>query len=205
MDEGVLLRLSALLVERGNLPLFAPLDLAVHAGEAVVIEAANGVGKTSLLRAIAGLLPPASGSIERRRHPGARLRFLAHQLGIKGPLAVAENLRFWTTLDGVRAEPAQILAALDQVGLPGFEWQAGQTLSAGQRKRVALARLALDPGELWLLDEPFANLDAAGCALVGKAIADQRGRGGAVLLTSHGGALPVALPDARTLRLQAHP
>lgn len=205
MDEGVLLRLSGLVIERGDAPLFAPLDLVVPAGGAVVIEAGNGVGKTSLLRAIAGLLPAASGTIERRRHPGARLRFLAHQLGIKGPLSVAENLRFWTTLDGVTASPDQILAALDQVGLPGFEWQAGQTLSAGQRKRVALARLTLDPGELWLLDEPFANLDAKGCALVGAVIAAHRDRGGAVLLTSHGGALPVTLRGAQTLQLEAHP
>ena len=201
--DALLLRLDALVIERGGVALFAPLDLEIAAGALVAIEAGNGVGKTSLLRAIAGLLPEASGHIGRRRHPEARLRLLGHQLGIKGALSVEENLAFWSALDGQRASRAEILAQLDAIGLAGFELQAGHTLSAGQRKRVALCRLALNPGDLWLLDEPFANLDAAGCAAVARAIAAQQARGGAVVLTSHGGAFPVDLPTLRRVRLGA--
>lgn len=195
-----LLQVRDLLIERGELPLFRPLDLDIVPGDLIAIEADNGVGKTSLLRALAGLLPITSGSLTPGRSP-LSLRLMAHQLAIKGLLNVLENLRFWSALDGARASDDAISAALAHFGLAGFEYQLGHTLSAGQRKRVALARLHLNPGELWLLDEPFANLDASGCALVAAAIHHHREQHGAVLLTSHG-SLPVDL-DVRRLRLEA--
>jgi heme exporter protein A len=199
----VMLELHALELERGGYRLFQPLDLRVEAGELIAIEADNGVGKTSLLRAIAGLLEPAAGQVLKGTDPKpVVVRLLAHQLAIKGLLNVLENLRFWSALDGALAPDTQIGVVLDQHGLAGFEWQLAHTLSAGQRKRVALCRLALNPGQLWLLDEPFANLDPSGCALVAAAIAAQLARGGAVLLSAHG-ALPLSLP-ARVVRLEAH-
>lgn len=197
-----MLEIQALQLERGGYPLFRPLDLQVGAGELIAIEADNGVGKTSLLRAIAGLLQPVAGSLRvGSPEQPVVVRLLAHQLAVKGLLSVQENLRFWSALDGVTASTAQIAAVLESCGLAGFEYQLAHTLSAGQRKRVALCRLALNPGQLWLLDEPFANLDPAGCARVAAAIQAQLQRGGAVLLTAHG-ALPLELP-ARTLRLEA--
>jgi heme exporter protein A len=197
-----MLELQALELERGGYRLFQPLDLQVAAGELIAIEADNGVGKTSLLRALAGLLEPVAGKLRIGSAATASVvRLMAHQLAIKGLLSVLENLRFWSALDGTLATDAQISAVLDAHGLSGFEFQLAHTLSAGQRKRVALCRLALNPGQLWLLDEPFANLDPSGCALVAAAITAQLARGGAVLLTAHG-ALPLNLP-ARVVRLEA--
>lgn len=202
-----MLELQALELERGGYRLFQPLDLQVCAGETVAIEAGNGVGKTTLLRCIAGLVEAAEGALRRpslaSTGHAAVVRLLAHQLAIKGLLTVLENLHFWAMLDGGHADTARILALLEAHGLAGYEWQAGHTLSAGQRKRVALTRLVLNPGELWLLDEPFANLDSAGIDLVAQRIREHSARGGAVVLTAHG-PLPVDLA-VRRVRLEPMP
>lgn len=186
-----LLRASGLSFSRSDEPIFGPLDLEVMPGEALLVEGINGSGKTTLLRVLAGLLQPGSGSVEwsGRREPrqtaATHVGLLGHLLGHKGELSCLENLRFVRGLHGARAG-ADEAACLEEVGLAGYEDQPARALSAGQRKRLALARLRLMPARLWLLDEPFANLDLQGIDLVNRLIERHLHDGGGALLTSHG-------------------
>jgi len=186
-----LLRASGLGFLRNDLRIFGPLDLHVNRGEALLIEGENGAGKTTLLRVLAGLLAASEGEIRIRnavadRHSVAStVLLLGHLLGHKGELTALENLHFAMGIFGHRAaaDPERSLAA---VGLAGFEDHPARLLSAGQRKRLALARLGLLPAPLWLLDEPFANLDLQGIALVNTLLEQHLADGGAALITSHG-------------------
>lgn len=177
--------------------IFGPVDVQVERGEALLVEGSNGSGKTTLLRVLAGLLTPSEGTVEHDPHAG--LSLLGHLLGHKGELSLVENLRFAAGLHGVRPG-ASIDAVLEEVGLSGFDDQPARTLSAGQRKRLALARLRLTPAMLWLLDEPFANLDLEGIALVNTLIERHLAQGGAALVTSHG-AYATGAYKTRVLRL----
>lgn len=187
------LAVCAVVVERLGSPVFAPVSFSLHQGEVLCLEGANGAGKSTLLRALAGLVPIAEGSVSwfGRERPApdaiARLQigFMGHQLALRGELSALDNLRFLAALDGV--SPAEVSSALfEQVGLDGYEEQAAGRLSAGQRKRLTLARLLLPSAHrLWLLDEPFANLDRAGQDLVTRLIAGVRRRA-AVVHSSHG-------------------
>jgi heme exporter protein A len=142
---------------------------------------ANGVGKSSLLRALAGLARfGVEGSISRFEP----LLYLAHAPAIKRALSALENLRCHPACD-ITATPAQISIALEAVQLGGFEHQPVGSLSAGQQRRVALARLLLSDAPLWLLDEPFTALDGAGCDWLEECIRVHVSTGGAVLFTSH--------------------
>jgi heme exporter protein A len=199
VTTGCLLEVEALEIERGGYPLIEATSFSLHVGKALSLVADNGVGKTSLLRTIAGLAPVARGEF-KLSCARAEVRFLGHQLGLKSSLSLLENLRFWLALEGTQVNPAAFEYALARFSLCGHEEQATQALSAGQRKRVALLRLALSPGKLWLLDEPFANLDAAGLSLVHELIEEHKSRGGAVLLSAHG-ALPVAM-EADVVKLE---
>lgn len=200
-----LLDASGLQFERNDEPVFGPLDLHVERGEALLIEGSNGSGKTTLLRVLAGLLPATAGSIRIGGEPGERsavarhVALLGHQLGHKGELGALENLRFAAGLFGTRAgaDPESVLA---EAGLAGYEDQPARALSAGQRKRLALARLRLIPSPLWLLDEPFANLDLDGIALVNRLVERHLADGGGALLTSHG-AYATGAYRTRLLRL----
>lgn len=171
--------------------MFAPLDFQLHAGELALIEGDNGSGKTTLLRMLAGLLHIGSGELRWRGAPWQRdactgdILFLGHQLGLKGDLSPRENLRFATGLHGHR-EGICVATALATIGLRGYEDEPVRRLSAGQKKRAALARLLLLPASLWLLDEPYANLDRAGIALVNQLIEKHTASGGAALVTTHG-------------------
>lgn len=190
---------------RGERRVFADLDFQVAAGEALVVEGANGVGKTSLLRLIAGFLPPAAGSVtlnvggdtisdgeERGRHAG----WLGHQDGIKPQLSVGEQLDFFARLYGAHGA---IPPTLERVGLARQRELPCRYLSAGQKKRLGLARLIVSGRSLWLLDEPFAALDTAGRALTAELMSAHCASGGIVVAATHD-ALGLA---ARSLRLEA--
>ena len=176
---------------RQDEPVFAPLDFELHAGELALVEGDNGSGKTTLLRMLAGLLHVGAGELRWRGAPLQRdvmlgeILFLGHQLGLKADFSPRENLRVAASLHGCRdgASPASVLA---RIGLHGYEDEPARRLSAGQKKRAALARLLLLPATLWLLDEPYANLDRGGIALVNGLLEEHVGGGGAALVTSHG-------------------
>ena len=186
-----LLQARALSFFRADEPVFGPLDFELRAGELALVEGDNGSGKTTLLRLLAGLLHVGDGELRWRGQAWQRdayageVLFLGHQLGLKMDLSPRENLRIAAGLHGTRGG-AGIDAVLIEVGLAGYEDEPVRRLSAGQKKRAALARLLLLPASLWLLDEPYANLDRAGIALVNQLLEGQLARGGAALVTSHG-------------------
>lgn len=202
-----LLLVRGLGFSRNDEPIFGPLDFHVNAGEAVLIHGGNGSGKTTLLRVLAGLLAAAQGEILIRGEPATPERvaltcaLLGHLLGHKGELSASENLAFASGLFGQQTG-ADIDTALATVGLGGFEDAPARQFSAGQRKRLALARLLLVPAPLWLLDEPYANLDLQGIDLVNRLIGAHLERGGAALVTSHG-AYATGAVRTRTLELEA--
>jgi len=190
------LRVRCLECRRGERLLFAPASFAVDAGAVVWIRGANGQGKTTLLRTLAGLATPAAGTVEWAGAPALvpRPLYLAHANALKDDLSVAESLRFLLHLGGGRVDTPAIDAALERFGLASRKGALVRTLSQGQRRRVALARLAAQRELLpWLLDEPFDALDAGGVAVLAALIGEHARRGGSVVLTSHL-ALPIAEP-----------
>lgn len=184
-----MLQASQLLIERHFEPVFKPVNLQVRAQELWLVTGANGAGKTTLLRLLAGLLRPSEGTVIQS---ATAIRFLGHALGLKEDLTVTENLAFAAALNGMGS--VSLDHAIDYVGLDGARFQAARTLSAGQRKRCALARLLISPAPLWLLDEPYANLDAEGVALVDRLLAEQIARGNSCVMSTHGALRPPELP-----------
>jgi heme exporter protein A len=190
-DITPLLQASALTYTRNAEAIFGPLDFSLHVGEVVLIEGDNGTGKTTLLKVLCGLLDPSSGQVSLHGEPltlarlSHQVALLGHLLGLKMELSTLQNLHFAVGMGGVRSGITPRLA-LASVGLEGYEDQPLCTLSAGQKKRVALARLLLVPAALWLLDEPYANLDRGGIELVNRLLDNHARRGGAALITSHG-------------------
>lgn len=182
----------ALVCERDERRLFDGLNLSVRSGEMLKITGANGAGKTSLLRVLVGLMTPTAGEVRFNGQPLPRglpdlarhLLWLGHAPALKLSLTPLENLS-WLCALGAPANRIAINAALATVGLAGYEDQPCQRLSAGQRRRVALARLYLAPAPLWLLDEPFTALDAASVAALEAHLQRHCEEGGAVVLTSH--------------------
>jgi heme exporter protein A len=175
---------------RGGRLLFRDLSFSAPAGEVLAIEGPNGVGKTSLLRMIAGFLPPAAGAIVLRGEPdfseaeerGKRTGWLGHQDGAKPQLTATEVLRFFAALHGGSPD---IAGALLRAGLDRCADLPCQYLSAGQKKRLALARLALTGRPLWLLDEPLATLDSSGKAFAADLMTTHCATGGIVLAATH--------------------
>lgn len=189
--------------------LFSGLSLSLAPGEVMQIRGANGVGKTTLLQRLAGLAGQLAPGAVRWRGEDIRdtpdfrrdLLYLGHLPGIRPALTVAENLVFLARCRGLSLGHAALEAALTRVGLSGLATcQAGQ-LSAGQKRRVALARLFTEPVPLWVLDEPFTAIDQAGVAELERWIGEQAGQGGIVLLTTHH-ALRLAVP-LRQLHLES--
>lgn len=202
-----LLSARQLMFARNDEPVFGPLDFSLGRGETLLVEGDNGSGKTTLLRVLAGLLPASGGEVRVRGEPATRqnrngcLVWLGHRSGMNPSLSARENLDFLAGLYGARAG-ATPATAMQRVGIEGWLDEPLATLSAGQKKRVGLARLVLLPGEVWLLDEPYANLDRRGIELVNALIAEHCRTGGAALVTSHG-AVQFADATARRLRLDA--
>jgi heme exporter protein A len=197
---------DALGCRRGEALIFETVDFALEPGDALWLSGPNGSGKSSLLRLMAGLLPPVAGAIawngasidaDREAHR-ARLRYLGHLDAVKSHLTVAENLGFWAATWGLAA--SAVAPALARLGIAHLASAPGRQLSAGQRRRSALARLALGPAPLWLLDEPSAALDADGIERLAQLIAEARAGGGIVIFSSHD-TLPV--PGLQQLALAA--
>ncbi|MDN5781962.1 MAG: heme ABC exporter ATP-binding protein CcmA [Luteimonas sp.] len=195
-----LLHSRGLRFTRNEVPVFGPLDFEVDAGEALLVQGDNGAGKTTLLRVLAGLLVADSGTISIRGKltstaaRAATLAYLSHLPALKADLTALENLDFLCGLHGRRGtqSPEEAMAV---VGLSGFEDALARQLSAGQKKRLSLARLWLSPAPLWLLDEPYANLDLGGIELVNRMVQAHLREGGAALVTTHGA---YAAPPVRT-------
>jgi heme exporter protein A len=187
-----LLRLEGLCCERDGRLLFHELGFTLSAGECLELRGPNGSGKSTLIRAVAGLYPDYTGTIEA----GESL-YLGHRLGISALLTAQENLRWYAAM---RPGDIGVGQALEQVGMAGFEHVACQHMSAGQQRRVGLARLLLCRAPLWLLDEPLTALDQGGQQLVRGLIEAQRGQGGAVLCATH---QPLGLSGAVVLSLEA--
>lgn len=198
-----LLSARGLRFARNDEPIFGPLDLALEAGEALLVRGDNGAGKTTLLRVLAGLLRPEAGEIlvdgcvtatpERTR----ALAYLGHLPALKADLGALENLEFLCGLHG-RRRGLEIEAAMRLVGLDGYQDALARQLSAGQKKRLSLARMWLSPAPVWLLDEPYANLDLDGIGLVNRMVQAHLRDGGAALVTTHGA---YAAPPVRTREL----
>jgi heme exporter protein A len=178
---------------RGERLVFSGLSFRLAAGAALLLRGPNGSGKSSLLRCMAGLLAPVAGvqtwneqpiTLDADAHRG-RLRYLGHQDAVKPALTVLENLALWQQLHGLR-DPAAIDRALSGLGLDRLAELPARLLSAGQRRRVALARLLASPAPLWLLDEPTTALDDDGVARFARMVGDHRAGGGLVVLSSHG-------------------
>ncbi len=178
-------------IVRGERCLFEQLDFALNSGELLLIEGANGTGKTSLLRGIAGLLDFATGHVswdgekvlENYQLFRADLVWLSHRVGFKGELNLLENLRFESALRSSAA--AEKNAVLERLGLVRLTALPFRYLSAGQQRRVALARMLLANARLWLMDEPYTNLDIAGRSLVADLIEEHLRGGGLCIVASH--------------------
>lgn len=187
-----LLEVNQLYCERDDRILFSHLCFSVSAGEIVQIEGQNGSGKTTLLRILCGLMRNYEGEILWRGEPVEKVRdqfcrellYFGHQAGVKAVLTPEENLRWYAALQpGVGVD--RIEAALQQVGLRGYEDVPCHSLSAGQNRRVSLARLYLSRAPLWVLDEPFTAIDRQGVAAKEKLLLEHAERGGSVILTTH--------------------
>lgn len=176
---------------RGERAIFAGLSFRLEAGGLLLLTGPNGAGKSSLLRMLAGLLRPAAGRLtwddaevwdDLGTHH-ERLRYLGHGEAVKPPLTVAEDLRFWASLRGAGHE--EVAKALERFALSELAERPGRLLSAGQKRRLALARVTLGRADLWLLDEPTVGLDAASVERLAAAVAAHRARGGMAAIATH--------------------
>jgi len=174
----MLLSARDLACSRGGLPILSGVSFSLAAGEAIFLRGPNGSGKTTLLRAIAGLQPPMAGHVDAA--PDA-IAYGAHADGLKSTLTVAENLEFWAAIYGTHGID-RALAAFDIVALRD---RPAQNLSAGQKRRLGLARLLVTGRPVWALDEPTVSLDTASVALFVDAVRHHLGTGGAALIATH--------------------
>lgn len=181
---------------RGSRCLFKGIEFALNAGELLLVEGSNGSGKTSLLKSVAGLCLLETGEVRWQGQAVARdwqqfrstLVWLSHRTGLKGDLTPVENLRYEAGLRAFREE--DLLAALDKVQVRHCARLPVRSLSAGQQRRVGLARMLLAAAPLWIMDEPFTNLDTAGQTLVAELLTAHLDGGGICILASHQ-AMPV--------------
>jgi heme exporter protein A len=188
---------------RGGREVFSGLDFAADSGRALVVTGRNGAGKTTLLRMIAGLLEPAAGEIfiesgEAEASVAEQAHYLGHRDALKPALTVAENLYFWGEFLGER--PVAIDDALEAVGLAALTHLPAGYLSAGQRRRLSIARLVAVRRPLWLLDEPTAALDSASQDRLSALMHAHLASGGLIVAATHG---PLGLRDLDELRIGA--
>lgn len=187
----MMLAVRDLAVARGGLRILEGLNFEVPAGRALILRGSNGIGKTSLLRTLAGLQPAISGQVEA---PPESMAYAGHADGLKPALTVTENLSFWSAVfGGPRIEPA--LQAMDLMALVD---RPSHALSAGQKRRLGLARLMVTGRAIWLLDEPTVSLDSASVGLFGAMLRGHLAAGGAALMATH---IDPGLPEAEVLDL----
>ena len=182
---------NALTLIRGETCLFQDLGFALNPGELLLLEGQNGSGKTSLMRAIAGMLSLESGEIfwngndvsRQRQEFHGELVWIAHRTGLKGDLTLVENLRFEASLrPQANIDPATVY---ERLGISRLKTLPLRALSAGQQRRVALARMLLADVPLWLMDEPFTNLDREGRKLVVELVEEHLAKGGMCVMAAH--------------------
>ncbi len=191
---------------RGDRRLFSGLDLTIDAGEWLHVRGENGAGKTSLLRLLAGLAQPAEGEIRWRGERISQsdsdyrrdLLFFGHHGALKEDLTALENLEFAAAMDGASLSSEAALRALQRFGLQGREQLPVRVLSAGQKRRVMLARIATRNAKLWILDEPFTALDVKAVDLLSTLISAHVTGGGMAILTSH---QTMPIPGGRVVQL----
>jgi heme exporter protein A len=201
------MRFSAwdLTIERGGRRLFAGLSFSAESGAALIVTGPNGAGKSSLLRALCGFLPLEAGGFaleggDAERTLGEQAHYLGHADGVKGALTAGENLAFAAAMLGGRSSREAERAALARIGLAHVIDFPARLLSAGQRRRVALARLLIADRPLWLLDEPATALDAAAQAALAAIMQAHLRGGGIVVAAAHA---PLGLEGAKELNLGA--
>ncbi len=199
--------IDKLTVERGQRRVIDDFSLSVASGGTVVLTGPNGAGKTTLIRAIGGFLKPVEGDIrleggDGERDLAAQSHYVGHLNGIKSSLTVAENLDFWASYlqqDGVpKVRAVPVAQVLEVFGLASLAPVPAGYLSAGQKRRVGLARLLLIHRPVWLLDEPTVSLDAAATALLAKLIGEHTAAGGIVIAATH---MPLGLASSHTVEL----
>jgi len=194
---------------RGERLLFRDLNFAINGGEALVLRGANGSGKSSLLKIVATLLKQSAGDVRWQDRAISddpdlyrrQIGYIGHLDAVKAALSVQENLQQWANIfcPGDTQNSARVENAMKIFDIPHLAMTPAQHLSAGQRKRVALARLLLKPARLWLLDEPTVSLDGDGVARLAHAIAQHREQGGLVMAATH---IDLGLNDAQELTIE---
>ncbi|WP_278922385.1 heme ABC exporter ATP-binding protein CcmA [Pseudophaeobacter profundi] len=172
------LNVSDLCIARGGLPVLEGVSFILRPGGALILRGPNGIGKTTLLRSIAGLQPPLGGEV---RGGEDRIAYSAHSDGLKSALTVTENLQFWASVFGTRS----IEAALAAYDLTALHDRPAGTLSAGQKRRLGLSRMLVTGRPIWVMDEPTVSLDQASVALFAAAVQAHLASGGLALIATH--------------------
>ena len=190
-----MLKVSDVAVSRGGVPVLTGIGFDLGAGDALVLRGPNGSGKTTLLRTIAGLQPPLAGEITG----GDQVAYAGHADGLKTALTVSENLTFWASVFGTGRDIVD--AALSAFELEALDDRRAGNLSAGQKRRLGLARLLVTGRPVWVLDEPTVSLDVASVGLFADAVRTHLGQGGAVLVATH---IDLGLGDVSVLDVTSH-
>lgn len=185
------MRVSNLACARGGLTVLEGVSFTLSGGWALVLRGPNGIGKTTLLRTLAGLQPPLAGEVSL---PSESMAYAAHADGLKATLSVTENLRFWASVYGTDL----VDTALREMNLEGVRDRLAANLSAGQKRRLGLARLLVTGRPIWVLDEPTVSLDAASVALFAGVVRGHLAAGGAALIATH---IDLGLTEAAVLDL----
>ena len=172
------MRVDNLSVARGGVPVLEGVNFTLSAGQVLILRGPNGSGKTTLLRTLAGLQPPIAGQVSANPE---QITYGAHADGLKATLTVEENLRFWASVHGI----GSIDAAVADFNLEGLTHRPAGNLSAGQKRRLGLARLLVTGRPIWLLDEPTVSLDTASVGLFADAVRAHMAGGGAALIATH--------------------
>ena len=186
-NNRVLLSAQGISCQKQDRILFEDISLTVASGELIHLQGTNGAGKTSLIRILVGLSSPDTGSVSLTNSSldNYPLIYLGHKLGLNRHLSSVENLQFWANMHGIFISTDELYALLARFNLVGLEDVPSGELSAGQQRRVSLARTQLLPANIWILDEPYTSLDTQGVSFIQNLIDEFVEGGGAVLMTSH--------------------